>query len=215
MRSSLFGPLLCVVLGTSLMPVVPKADAQDRSVTKTNRYIVHGQSMREIRSAITAARPRMKLGEHDALTDWKIEWRMGNAVQGGVCRLSSFSTTTTITITLPLWIASTNASPELIRAWSDYIAALELHEEGHVRLVRSAALEMRQRVQSVAVANDCAALKQKVEVTAESVLTDLRRKHKEYDERTHHGQTQRAVTPGGRYRRTPPVRRPEEDTSFR
>jgi len=191
------------------------ASAQDRTVIKTNRYVVPGKSMREIRSAIAAARPRMKLGEHDALTDWKIEWRMGNAVQGGVCRLSSFSTTTTITITLPLWIAPTNASPELIRAWSSYIAALELHEDGHVRLVRSAALEMKQSVQSVAVANNCAGLKQKVDATAGSVLTNLRRKHNEYDERTQHGQTQRAVTLGERHGQLPPERRPKAETSIR
>src|SRR5688500_14997339 len=75
---------------------------------RTNYYSVKGDDLRQMHESFRQARPWRATGGHDGFAVWNVNWRFGTIHDGSVCRVSGFSTTTTISITLPRWVATTN-----------------------------------------------------------------------------------------------------------
>lgn len=184
-----------------LMAAAVGATAQPAVLWSTNYYAVTGASIREIHQSLRQNRPWRKTSQTDAYTRWNVTWSFYVSPGGDKCRLTSFSTRTTVTITLPRWEAPADAPEEVRTAWSRYIAALGNHEAGHGQFAVAAAGEMQKRVRESGEDSDCSALKQKINSLAESIVQQYRNREKEYDERTKHGATQGAVLGrGGRGR---------------
>ena len=165
--------------------------AQGTLVIRTNYYRVAGSTPREIQRSLDQSRPRM--GQHDGQTTWQITWQFNTANQDGNCRLTSFTTRTTITLTMPLWAMPTNTAPDVFKAWRDYCLALSEHEQGHVQLAKEAAAAIQQRAQTFTPRSDCSALKNEVNSVCRSIVETHRQQEKDYDERTRHGASQGAV----------------------
>ena len=172
--------------------VAADAGAQDSLQLRTNYYTVTGATVPEIRRSLDQGRPRSATGPHDGLTTWNITWQNSIRQRGGVSRLSAFTTRTTIDITLPRWQAPTNAAPEVAKAWQDYWAALQTHEQGHVQLVRATVTELHQRVRAVPPGSDGETLRQQIEELARGILATGTARHENYDRLTEHGKTQGA-----------------------
>jgi predicted secreted Zn-dependent protease len=159
----------------------------------TNYYPVSGATVREIHASLRSNRPWKSAAQNDGYTRWRVEWTFGVSPVGDKCRLTTFSTRTTVTITLPRWTAPTNATEEVRRAWERYISALGQHEAGHGQMAMAAAAEIQKRARESGEDGDCAALKQKINSLGQSIVEQYRTRDREYDERTRHGETQGAV----------------------
>jgi len=169
--------------------------AQDAVQIRTNYFAVRGDTARELRRSINLSRPRSEFIPRDALTTWRIEWKSSVERSNGGCRLSAFTTCTTIVISLPSWAAATNASPDLVKAWKEYFAALVKHEWGHVELALPVAGEIRQSAKEVAPRSDCDEYRRVITEQSRVILRELEQKQKNYDRNTRHGVTQGAFWP--------------------
>jgi predicted secreted Zn-dependent protease len=167
--------------------------AQSTLQVRTNYYRVTGNTLREIQQSLAQSRPRAGTGEHNAQTAWQITWQFNASAKEGTCHLTSFSTRTTIKVTLPLWATPTNAAPEVFKAWRDYYLALAQHEQGHVQLAKDATVEIQRRADTTAPRSDCGTLKSDINALCRGIVDAYRNQEKEYDERTRHGATQGAV----------------------
>jgi len=181
-------------LGGAFLVLLPVAlaQAQNTLVWKTNYYSVTGASRPEIRRSINQSRPWKDAESRTGLTQWRIEWRFEVKLTGDGCRCNSFTTTTTITNTLPRWTPPAGATAELKAAWTRFITALGEHEDGHSRQALAAAADLHKRVQELGPAADCNGLRKRINDLAERVIDEHRQRDKDYDRRTQHGATQGA-----------------------
>ena len=127
-----------------ILLVASSARAQDTVTWTTNSYPVTGSTLGEIHQSLRLARATRNNAKWDGLTEWNINWRFALTESGDECRVASFSTKTTLTLTLPRWSAPTNATPATRSEWRRYITALAQHELGHAQFDQLAAAEERQ-----------------------------------------------------------------------
>jgi len=193
---------LALALATGCFVLGPwSAVAQSTVVRKTNYYAMTGSSLRHIQESLQQTRPWKNKSGRDASTEWYVHWHAGYSASGGTCQCIGFTTTTTITITLPRWIPPTNTPVEVRTAWAKYIAALEVHEAGHADLAIGAAAEMHKRINAIGNDLDCVTLRTRVQNECQAALDSYRAQERDYDRQTRHGATQgatfRGQFPGG------------------
>ena len=170
--------------------------AQNSVRWSTNYYSITGATLPELRQSIRQNRPWKEKFEHDAMTDWRVNWQFSVAPSANGCRCSSFGTQTTIVVSMPRWIAPTNAPDTVRQIWTQYVAALGRHEAGHAAFAFAAAAEMHKRVKAAGDGADCDGLKKQINDLCQQIIEEHRKRDKEYDEKTRHGATQGAVMPG-------------------
>ena len=180
-------PLLLLLPGLSL--------AQNSTVWKTNYYAVTGTTLGEIHESFRQARPWKEKSTYDGFTEWRINWRYQVTPSDEGCRCHSFTTQTAITVTLPRWTAPTNAVPGVREAWTKFFAALSKHEFVHGQNAQAAAAEMHQRVNRLTTESDCAAVRSKVEETAQRVVAEFHQRDADFDRQTAHGTRDGASLP--------------------
>ncbi len=178
----------------AVLPLV--CDAQNGVLWTTNYYAVTGTTLPELRQSIREKRPWKASFDWDGMTDWQVRWQFSVTPTPGGCRCNNFSTSTSITVTLPRWVAPTNAPETVKQIWQKYWTALAHHEAGHAAIALAAAAEIQKRVKEVGEGADCDFLKRKIKELAQGVVETHRKRDKDYDERTRHGATQGATLPG-------------------
>jgi len=169
--------------------------AQDTMTVTTNYYTVDGTTARELRAALDQSRSLKGQSASDARTDWDIHWSYQTISSATECRLRSVEIRTTITITLPRWVSSSKAAPDLQQRWQSYLKALLKHEEGHRALAQIAAAEVGKQVRSIKGAPSCDALGESIKTKANATIAEYREKEAQYDRKTEHGATQGARFP--------------------
>lgn len=174
----------------------------------TNYYPVTGATLPEIRRSMNENRPWKDRQSIDGLTTWRVDWRFTVSPSANGCYCHTFTTTTTIAITLPRWTAPTNASEQVKAAWTRYYSALARHEAGHAQLGHGAAAELQRKSRDFGTRPDCESLKSSITAACEQVVQDFRRRDKEYDERTRNGARDGASFPGEGRRNRGPSRQP-------
>lgn len=175
-----------------ILLVVSSTRAQDTLTWTTNSYPVLGSTLGEIHQSLRQARGARNT-KWDALTEWNINWRFALTESGGECRAGSFSTKTTLKLTLPRWTAPTNADLATRSEWRRYITALAQHELGHAQFAQLAAAGVRKKLNETNVEPDCDLLKKKLNADCNTVVENFKKRDQEYDERTRHGETQGAA----------------------
>ncbi|SRR6266540_357820 len=173
----------------TLLPAAP-AQAQSKLVWRTNYYSITGASLRDIRRSMDQSRPWKEPANLSALTEWRIDWRFELTPAESGCRCSSFTTTITITNTLPRWTPPAETPEELKSAWNRFIKALGEHEDGHSRLALAAVADLHKRIKELGPAPDCNGLRKRINDLAGRVIEENRQREKDYDRRTRHGATQ-------------------------
>jgi predicted secreted Zn-dependent protease len=167
------------------------ADSIPNYTWTTNYYSVTGATPREIRMSINQSRPwKTKMG-WDGYTEWQVNWRFDVQQDTDGCRVTSFTPKAVIKTTLPRWVPPPNATPEAKESWRRFSTRLAQHEAGHAGFAFSAMAEMRKIVNGLQ-AISCQELRKTINQLANSVVDEYRRKEKEYDVRTRHGQLQGA-----------------------
>jgi predicted secreted Zn-dependent protease len=187
-----------LVVGASSLSL--SAFAADSVLVQTNCYRVTGQTVREIRRSINAARP-WKGHTTDALTKWQVTWSYTTRASGDGVELLALQTKTTIVITLPRWQpAEPVTDAALWEEWNGYLRALLIHEDGHKQIGLAAAVEVRQHIRAAGRSNTHAQLGAEINRVGQAVLTDFRKRDLAYDQKTQHGLTQGARFPKARER---------------
>ena len=161
----------------------------------TNYYPVTGATLGEIRQSINQARPWKGRFSLDGLTEWQVNWQFDVSPSATGCQCTSFTTKTTIKVTLPGWSPPTNTPPEVKETWRRFFTALAQHEAGHAQIAQAAAKEVEGRAMQTGEATDCDRLKKTIHTVANQVIEDHRKQDKDYDERTEHGARQGASLP--------------------
>jgi predicted secreted Zn-dependent protease len=175
---------------------VLSARAQNSVRWTTNYYTITGATLPELRQSIRQNRPWKERLEHDAMTDWRMNWQFTVTPTPGGCRCSTFGTQTTIAITMPRWAAPTNAPDSVREIWRKYSTALGQHEAGHAAIALAVAAELHKRIKSVGEAAGCDELRGRIDLLGRQVVEEHRQREREYDGKTRHGATQGAALPG-------------------
>ena len=122
----------------------------------------------------------------DAKTDWYITWTWkGYGTEN--CDLQTVTVTHDIQVTMPRWIPPSDAPPELVAKWGEYILVLAEHEKGHVDNVIAHLPSLVDAIQRATCLT--------AEARAQEALDTIRQYDLDYDARTRHGETQGAVFP--------------------
>ncbi len=171
----------------------PAFRPEGKVVVTTNFYTVTGSNFVELRLAITQARPWKTSRNFDAYTDWTVEWRYRHSLRDGQVRVDTLDALVKASVTLPRWTPPADVSSDLVKRWKRYFSALSLHEEGHIKLARTAAAETRAEVMKLGSFDSRKELTDSVSRTANRVLDKYRRIDGDYDRQTMHGVTQGAV----------------------
>ena len=169
--------------------------AQDAIQWTTNFYSIAGVTLAEMNQSIEQARSWKDKSTAHAQTEWRINWRFDVEGSSSGCRVKEFTTKTAITMTMPRWTTSAKASQEVKDAWVRYYKALQEHEIGHCRIALAASAELKKRINALPAESECKVLRQNIEDVCERVMDEFKKRDKEYDERTKHGETQGARLP--------------------
>ena len=179
-----------------LITSVPSVQAAVDIVDQVDRYAIEGASPLELRREMNTKGPRRSDGRRfDGYTRWNVSWRYRYHKTGRACAIASVNTGLKVTITLPQWSDESSADRAMRQRWARYLAALELHEQGHRRHGIDAANEIDRTIAAVPAAGSCDALGAEVNALGKSILQKYHQRDRDYDRDTRHGATQGARFP--------------------
>lgn len=166
-----------------------------------NYYSLNGATADELRKQMNQQGPfdDLEKRRYDANTTWFVHWSYrytqtnhSNQVQ---CVIASVLTKVEVVFSLPQWEPPLNASPMLFADWNRYIAALQIHEDGHKDHGIAAGRDILTELQQFPAYASCDALKAAAFAAAQAVIRRYNYADIEYDRITQHGYTQGAVFP--------------------
>ena len=151
-------------------------------------YPVHGTDLATIRASLDAARPvDPNDGERvEAISNPRFTWQWPGG-RGGDCYPGAATVRFAATVTLPRLVGIAALAPDVQVRWRRYIAALEMHEAGHVRY----AYDHRGDVLAALRGATC----RTAEAAGQAALRTLAEHDIAYDAETRHGQLQGATFP--------------------
>jgi predicted secreted Zn-dependent protease len=130
---------------------------------------------------------------HLGWTSWHVNWHYHwhfNA--DGACRITESTTELAATITLPSLV---NGTTTQVTAMNSFLAALRVHELGHVNIGRQAADAIDQAILALPQMANCELLGSQANRAAQQILDQWRNAEKRYDAETGSGRSQGAVLP--------------------
>ena len=163
-------------------------------------YTVTGSSTRALLDDLVRHGPRIGSERHFGRTSWTARWNFtyeepaGGATPAHPCRMHRVDVYMDVEVTLPRWEVPSSASPTLQRNWQSFADALAFHEREHQESTISAGRRVVRALEDLQ-APSCAALKEKANTTARTIIEEARAYNRRYDERTGHGRTQGARWP--------------------
>ncbi len=160
-------------------------------------YPVAGDDATAMRRSLNSQGPIGTDGKrYGGYTQWSIHWDyVSRSDASGNCSVVSFHTALDVEMTLPQWEPSTDVPALLWQQWSNYLAALREHEDGHVQNAERGAIAIEQLMQTMRPQSDCDLLDQNLQAEGQQILQRFKENDIDYDQRTEHGRTQGAVFP--------------------
>lgn len=152
---------------------------------KLNYYDVQGNDFESLLGALNAR------GTFHGRADWKLSYRFQSRMGPGGCIVSSIRTDLDLQMTLPRWAPPAGVSGDLVSRWERYMAALRLHEEGHLEHGRDAEKEFK-ALASAMTGADCGSLDRALRDRFLKLIAEFQARDVEYDRRTEHGKSQGA-----------------------
>lgn len=165
----------------ALAPVEVAADAL--SGADVRWYDVRGHDVFSLRESLRLHAPVDENGERTlGRTQWSVTWTWKGG--GEPCRVESAVVDLSLLVWMPRWTPETGADPELIERWRGYLAALALHERGHVGLVTAQVAQLDDILRAAPCAD--------AEAVGALALNAIRALNSDYDVATQHGRSQGA-----------------------
>ena len=187
--------LVCCVLlalAACAQPAQAAVDLDDQ----VEHYAIEGATPADLRREMNGKGPQGAGGRRfDGHTRWFVSWRYRYNNTGGGCNIASVTTSVKVTMTLPQWSDQSRASSATREQWARYIAALDLHEQGHRRHGIAAANEVDHAIAAMPPAGSCDALGKNANALGTSILRKYNQLDLDYDRDTGHGASQGARFP--------------------
>lgn len=160
-------------------------------------YPISGSSSADIQSQMTQHGPWSEVEEQHyfANTTWHVKWSYDYEVTERGCEISNLQGSVDVTFTLPQWEAPPDTSTSLVSAWNQFLVALQIHENGHMRHGVLAAQDVLQTLSQLSPTPSCETLKTTARIASRRVIRQYNHHDIEYDRETNHGLTQGAVFP--------------------
>ncbi len=155
---------------------------------QTHYYEIHGRDARALHAALESRTHGRGVGE----TGIRIEFEFAARQSAHGCQLTELGVRLDMVVIYPRWMNADDASPELRRRWDRFIAALEVHEEGHAQLAREGAGEIARRLAESAPAPDCRTLQENLSRRYDVMRAALDGRQRAYDRETGAGRFQGA-----------------------
>ena len=146
---------LALVLNNSAVMRVPVTQTETLDV---NYYEVTGLSPEHLILSFRSRPNPAVMATTRAGVSTRYDFAFGN----GECRLMQVELMLDIDITYPRWREEENGSDEMREEWSRFIAAVEVHEQGHVDRFREAAARLSDRLASIPPASSCQTIRRAV-----------------------------------------------------
>lgn len=165
--------------------------ASARESFRIEYFDLRGTTARELRADLSRLGPVGETGiRGDGYTEYRIAWKFSMRMEDGVCRPKDVEVDLDVTMRLPRWNPPPGSSTRLVETWNRFSEDLREHEDGHHRLARAAAREVRRKLKARGKAASCRALESKVNATANEVLREYREKQRQFDLDTDYGRRQ-------------------------
>lgn len=165
-------------------------------VTRVERhYAVAGTSARHLMEAALLMSPRRGRHQHVGYTDWQIGWSFTPREIDGSFVVGAARVEVAVTRTLPRWRPPAEADRALVSTWTEFVAGIARHEQGHVDIALSGARSLHAAIVAISPSERRAQLDRNVAFVAESALASVRSADLDYDEATEHGALQGVRAP--------------------
>lgn len=159
---------------------------------KTVYYEINGSTAKQLRNQMNQLGPLIKNENrrYDGMTNWFVRWSYRYSDTNGRCTINSVNVSTEVIFTLPKWNIPRNVSPSLIASWNKYLAALQVHEDGHKNNGIAAGNEILRRLETMPGSASCPLLEKTANSNAQSIIKRYNEEDIRYDRNTKHGLTQ-------------------------
>lgn len=161
-------------------------------------YEIAGRTERELRAAMNRLGPKTADGvPFDGNSLWESHWDFTYAPNpsGSECRLRTLVVTVDLKRLMPRWKDRATAPAGLGAKWDRYIAALDVHEDGHEDIGLAIGAEVRRRLSALDRAPTCKELHASLDREGQAVTDEFATRDAAYDRETDHGATQGAQFP--------------------
>jgi predicted secreted Zn-dependent protease len=144
---------------------------------------------------LDALGPRRGGRAFGAYTDWQVAWRYAIETTPGGVRVGEVSVDVRAAVVVPRWRPPRSAPAELAAQWSRYVAAIELHEQGHVDLAVAAGRAVLVGLEGLPTFAGPDALRRAADALAEAEVEQVRARERAYDDASRHGASQGVAWP--------------------
>lgn len=171
----------------------PEVSCELKVREKYRYYDVDGTDVDQLRKQMKQQGTKWNDGKiYAAVTKWDIRYSYDVTYEDGRYAVKSVKTDVDIVYHLPRRIAAAQ-DPELTELWEEYLVALMEHEFGHKDLAVKAAGEINQVLAALDNFDSRKALDREADRRTEEKFRTMKKHQVDYDEVTHHGETQGAV----------------------
>lgn len=158
-------------------------------------YDIRGSTANQLRGQMDRLGPETEGGRFDASTEWHIQWTYTYARSAASCALQEPQVDVQVTYTLPRWNPPADAPRSLADRWHAYVAALQVHEDGHRDIGIAAGEEVLRTLGELPAEATCPAMGRVANGAANQIITRHQAEERGYDRLTNHGATQGATFP--------------------
>jgi predicted secreted Zn-dependent protease len=194
--------VLAILTSSFVVGLATRASANGLTVVTptVSPYKIEGKTAAELRTQMSQLGPlNADEGKRfDASTLWDLDAQLafrGKGKAGVNCQFTSITVIVKTTFTLPQWTPPMGTPQALIARWTQHMAALQTHEDGHKQLGVDAGTDFLNQLQALPPAASCAALNTAAAAKRDAVKAAFKQKHKAYDQTTNHGASQGATFP--------------------
>jgi predicted secreted Zn-dependent protease len=155
-------------------------------------FPVRGESLKDVGAGVHGHIH----GGYAGYANWNTQYSMEvHESLFGTCTAKNISINFQSKITLPEWRGSGTFTANVLPQWNQFIAALKVHEEGHVEIALSEAKTLVAELEAMSPikADNCDQLEDKVRQIVGSALKISADENERYDLLTKHGVLQGAV----------------------
>lgn len=163
-----------------------EADARLRTTKFTQYFEVSGGTPAELQRALRRAHSGF-----NAETKWHARTDYSWKPTGKQCKLTNVTISLRFDLLLPRLKAGTKLSPDVQKRWNRFVAAIVVHENGHVKLYKSAAGELDRKLSSFSSA--CSSIDREAGKINQAGYDRMQKVNDDYDARTGGGAKQGAT----------------------
>jgi predicted secreted Zn-dependent protease len=162
----------------------PRGPLSDAEV---HYYDVEGRELPALRLSVIS-----RGHGHPGYATWYLSYEFKTKPVAGGCAVDDLVTKLDLKVVMPQWKKPVNAAPGLETHWARFLAALKVHEDGHLQIGRDFEANFRRFARTLK-APKCAEIEPVLRARFRVLQEQARKRDEEYDAKTERGAKQGAV----------------------